>query len=180
MFRPLVDMEWCRGVPEFDVWFRVRILYLDKIPVCGPNHGKAASRPEVESVMPAKTRHRLDLNDEDSSHLSVASETFALPKSEVVRRLVRAAIEVGPALSNGNAVAIVELSGQIRAVGRNLAQVVRAINTGHAVRIAAFEPIFRGLHDRISALDGELTEMTVAYGSRLRRHAKLEIKAATG
>jgi hypothetical protein len=118
-------------------------------------------------------RHRLDLNDEDHRLLRAASAQFGLSQSEVTRRLIRAALDVGPALSRDNAQTVTELSSQIRAVGRNLAQVVKAINEGRAVRLEDARPIFEILHRRISAVDGELTNMTLAYGSGLRRAAQL-------
>ena len=118
-------------------------------------------------------RHRLDLDDEDHQLLLAASARFGLSQSEVTRRLIRAALDVGPALSHDNAQTVAELSSQIRAVGRNLAQVVKAINEGRAVRLEDARAIFEILHRRISAVDGELTAMTLAYGSGLRRAAKL-------
>jgi hypothetical protein len=118
-------------------------------------------------------RHRLDLDEADHRLLLAASAQFGLSQAEVARRLIRAAIDVGPALSRDNAETVAELSSQIRAVGRNLAQVVKAINAGRAVRLEEARPIFEILHRRISAVDGELTAMTLAYGSGLRRAAKL-------
>jgi hypothetical protein len=103
----------------------------------------------------------------------VASAQFGLSQREVTRRLIRAALDVGPALSRDNAETVAELSSEIRAVGRNLAQVVKAINEGRAVRLEDARPIFEILHRRISAVDSELTNMTLAYGSGLRRAAKL-------
>jgi hypothetical protein len=126
----------------------------------------------MEVVMGAK-RHRLDLDDDDHRLLVAASVQFGLSQAEVTRRLIRAALDVGPALSRDNAETVAELSSQIRAVGRNLAQVVKAINEGRAVRLGDVRPIFEILHRRISAADGELTNMTLAYGSGLRRAAKL-------
>jgi hypothetical protein len=126
----------------------------------------------MELAMTAK-RHRLDLDAEDHRLLLAASARFGLSQAEVTRRLIRAALDVGPALSRDNAETVAELSSQIRAVGRNLAQVVRAINEGRAVRLEDARPIFEILHRRISAIDGELTGMTLAYGSGLRRAAKL-------
>lgn len=118
-------------------------------------------------------RHRLDLDDDDYRLLLAVSVQFGLSQSEVTRRLIRAALDVGPALSRDNAATVAELSAQIRAVGRNLAQVVKAINEGRAVRLEDARPIFEILHRRISAVDGELTNMTLAYGSGLRRSARL-------
>ena len=118
-------------------------------------------------------RHRLDLDEEDHRLLVAAASEFGLSQSEVTRRLIRAAVNVGPALSRDNTETVTELSSQIRAVGRNLAQVVKAINEGRAVRLEDARPIFEILHRRISAIDGELTAMTLAYGSGLRSAAQL-------
>ena len=46
-----------------------------------------------------------------------------------------------------------------------------------AVRIEDTEPVWRGLHEVVAAINDELTEMTVAYGSKLRREAKLALPA---
>ena len=73
-------------------------------------------------------RHRLDLDDEDHRLLLAASVRFGLSQSEVTRRLIRAALDVGPALSQDKVQTVPELSSQIRAVGRNLAWVVKVIN----------------------------------------------------
>ena len=100
---------------------------------------------------------------------------FGLPKAEVVRRLIRASVQAGPALSTENTRAVVELARQVRMVGRNLSQVLRAIHRGQAVRIEDTEPVWRGLHDAVTAINEELTEMTVAYGSKLRGEAKLAL-----
>jgi hypothetical protein len=118
-------------------------------------------------------RHRLDLDEADHRLLVEASARLGLSQAEVTRRLIRAALDVGPALSRDNAETVAELSGQIRAVGRNLAQVVKAINEGRAVRLEDTRPIFEILHRRISAIDGELTAMTLAHGRDLRRAAQL-------
>lgn len=100
---------------------------------------------------------------------------FGLPKAEVIRRLIRASVQAGPALSADNTAVVVALSTQVRMVGRNLMQLLRAIHRGQAVRIEDTEDVWRELAAAISAIDRELTEMTLAYGSRLRRDAGLSI-----
>ena len=120
-----------------------------------------------------KPRLRTELSDADEARLQEAVALFGLPKAEVVRRLIRASVQSGPALSAENTVAVVDLAGQLRRVGRNLAQVLKAIHRGHAVRIEDTEPVWRGLYETFSAIDSELSEMTVAYGSKLRRNAGL-------
>jgi hypothetical protein len=115
------------------------------------------------------------LSDADEARLREAVALFGLPKAEVVRRLIRASVQAGPALSAENTRAVVELAQQVRMVGRNLSQVLRAIHRGQAMRIEDTEPVWRGLHDVVAAINDELTEMTVAYGSKLRRQAGLAL-----
>ena len=124
-----------------------------------------------------KPRLRTELSEADEQHLQQAAAMFGLPKAEVVRRLIRASVQAGPALSAENTQAVILLAGQVRMVGRNLMQVLRAIHRGQAVRIEDTEPVWLGLHQMVAAIDDELTEMTVAYGSKLRRAAGLSLPA---
>jgi hypothetical protein len=117
------------------------------------------------------------LSDADEARLQAAVALFGVPKAEVVRRLIRASVQAGPALSVENTRTVVELAQQVRMVGRNLSQVLRAMHRGQAVRIEDTEPVWRGLHDVVAAINDELTEMTVAYGSKLRRQAGLSLPA---
>lgn len=117
------------------------------------------------------------MSDADEARLQAAVALFGVPKAEVVRRLIRASVQAGPALSVENTRTVVELAQQVRMVGRNLSQVLRAMHRGQAVRIEDTEPVWRGLHDVVAAINDELTEMTVAYGSKLRRQAGLSLPA---
>jgi predicted component of type VI protein secretion system len=117
------------------------------------------------AVLPRrKPRLRTELSEADERRLL-----------EVVRRLIRASVQAGPALSSENTKAVVLLANQVRMVGRNLTQVLKAIHRGQAVRIEDTEAVWRGLHEVIAAINDELTEMTVAYGSKLRRAANLKL-----
>ena len=120
-----------------------------------------------------KPRLRTELSELDEQRLQEAVALFGLPKAEVVRRLIRASVQAGPALSAENTRAVVQLASQVR----NLSQVLRAIHRGQAVRIEDTEPVWRGLHEIVSAINDELTEMTVAYGSKLRREVRLTLPA---
>ena len=122
-----------------------------------------------------KPRLRTELSEADERRLAEAVALFGLPKAEVVRRLIRASVQAGPALSAENTKAVVALASQVRLVGRNLSQVLKAIHRGQAVRLDDTEAIWRGLHELIAAINDELTEMTLAYGSKLRREAKLSL-----
>ena len=122
-----------------------------------------------------KPRLRTELSEADERHLQEAVRLFGLPKAEVVRRLIRASVQAGPALSAENAKTMLELAAQVRAVGRNLSQVLRAIHRGQAVAIEDTEPVWRGLHGAIAGINDELTEIAVACGAKLRRGARLEL-----
>lgn len=127
-----------------------------------------------------KARLRTELSEADEARLVEAVALFGLPKAEVVRRLIRASVQAGPALSAENTKAVVALAAQVRMVGRNLSQVLKAIHRGQAVRIEDTEPVWRGLHEVVAAINDELTEMTVAYGSKLRREARLSLPEELG
>jgi len=132
--------------------------------------------PRAVRTLRRKPRLRTELSDADERHLQDAVALFGLPKAEVLRRLIRGSVQAGPALSAENTRAVVALGGQVRRVGRNLSQLLKAIHRGQAVRIEDTEAVWRGLHHVIAAINDELTEMTVAYGSKLRREAGLSLQ----
>ncbi len=119
---------------------------------------------------------RVEMSVADFELLERASAVFGVGKSDLVRRLVRASVEVGPALSTESLAHIEALAGQLRIVGRNLMQVLKAIHRGEAVGIAESEPVWRGLHELIEALDAELWcigEATTRQSVALREGAGL-------
>lgn len=120
---------------------------------------------------------RVEMSAVDFHLLEQASTLFGVGKSDLVRRLVRASVGVGPALSTENVAQIEDLAGQVRIVGRNLMQVLKAIHRGDAVGIAESEPVWRGLHELIEALDEELSslgEATTRQSAALRERAGLK------
>lgn len=124
------------------------------------------------------SRHRIDLNDLDFALLVEAAASFGLSKSETVRRLLRAALNIGPALSEENSQVVAGMAGQLRRVGLNLMQMLKAIHGGRAVQIEDSVEVWQVLHERISAMDKELSRMTEAYGVKLRRDVMVEQKTA--
>lgn len=124
------------------------------------------------------SRHRIDLNDLDFALLEEAAASFGLSKSETVRRLLRAALNIGPALSEENSQVVAGMAGQLRRVGLNLMQMLKAIHGGRAVQIEDSVVVWQVLHERISAMDKELSRMTEAYGVKLRRDMMVEQKTA--
>ena len=61
-----------------------------------------------------------ELSEADERRLVEAVALFGLPKAEVVRRLIRASVPAGPALSAENTKAVITLASQVHMVGRNL------------------------------------------------------------
>ena len=89
------------------------------------------------------------------------------------------ALALGPALSAQGSVRIEDLTGQVRIVGRNLMQVLRAIHRGEAVGIAETEPVWLGLQEMIAALDAELGRLVEGNGPALRERAALVARGVT-
>lgn len=131
---------------------------------------READREEKRSL-------RVELSAGDFELLEQASAVFGVRKSDLVRRLVRASVEVGPALSTESVAQIGDLAGQVRIVGRNLMQVLKAIHRGEAVGIAESEPVWRGLHELVEVLDAELSsfgEAATLQTASLRERAGLK------
>ena len=137
---------------------------------------RGKSREEDGAV---KRSLRVELSAADAEVLDAASELFGVGKSELVRRLVRASVDLGPALSAQGSVRIEDLTGQVRIVGRNLMQVLRAIHRGEAVGIAETEPVWLGLQEMIAALDAELGRLVEGNGPALRERAALVARGVT-
>jgi len=126
---------------------------------------------------------RVEMSAVDFELLGQASALFGVGKSDLVRRLVRASVEVGPALSTESVARIEDLAGQVRIVGRNLTQVLKAIHRGEAVGIAESAPVWRGLHDLIEVLDAELSSLGDAatrQSASLRARAGLQGSGSAG
>ena len=134
----------------------------------------------MKGPKPVSGQHsfRAQFSEDDIVVLDEACRVFDVSKSELVRRLVRASVDVGPALSAEGVERIEALTGQVRIVGRNLMQVLKAIHRGEAVGIAESEPVWRGLQEMISVLDVELTGLIEGNGVLLRERAGLAVVVA--
>lgn len=125
---------------------------------------------------------RVEMSAADFHLLEQTSALFGVGKSDLVRRLVRASVQVGPALSTEGVTRIEDLAGQVRIVGRNLMQVLKAIHRGDAVGIAESEPVWRGLHELIETLNAELStlgELAIHQSAALRERGELQASAST-
>ena len=126
-------------------------------------------KPEI-----AKHRVQADFTADDFARLEQACAMFGLGKSDLLRRLVRASIDVGPALSVENGKALAGTTRELRACGRNIAQIVKGINLGYAPQLADDKELFLATHRALSEINALVHEMTVAYGARVRRAAGLK------
>jgi hypothetical protein len=87
---------------------------------------------------------------------------------------VRASIDLGPALSVDNSKALAATTRELRACGRNIAQIVKGINLGYAPQLADDTELFIATHRALSEVNALVHEMTAAYGARFRRSAGLK------
>jgi hypothetical protein len=90
--------------------------------------------------------------------------------SEVVRRLVRAETGQLPVATEALRPAIVDMTDQLRRIGINFNQAVRAMNEGHAGHDEDLERALIAVGDLVRRFREELKAMTV--GSRKAREPK--------
>ena len=114
---------------------------------------------------------------EDFAHLEAACLVFGIGKSELVRRLIRASVDIGPALSLEDGKKLAPIGKELRAIGRNIAQIVKGINLGYAPQLTDSEELFRTVYLTLAQMNATIQTMIVAYGSRLRRGAGLKALA---
>jgi len=90
---------------------------------------------------------------------------FGIGKSELVRRLIRASVDIGPALSLEDGNKLAPIGKELRAIGRNIAQIVKGINLGYAPQLADSEELFRTVYLTLAQMNATIQTMIVAYGS---------------
>lgn len=135
----------------------------------------ASSKAGVER---ADKAFRLRASPADLAQLEKAAQMFGVKRSVLIRKLVRAAADAGPAISADAAVALLQQVRETRAIGRNLAQVLKAINAGYAVQLADLAPTIVAIADHILLLDEAIVGMTEGYGARVRALARLRLREA--
>jgi hypothetical protein len=114
------------------------------------------------------------LAPEDFAHLEAACLVFGIGKSELVRRLIRASLDIAPALSLEDGKKLAPIGKELRAIGRNIAQIVKGINLGYAPQLTESEELFRTVYLTMAQMNATIQNMIVAYGSRLRRGTGLK------
>lgn len=118
-------------------------------------------------------RYRVDLNLETSELLDQATALFDLSRCEFLRRIIKAAMEAGPALSAENSQIVISLAYQIRMVGHNLDQLLHAIHANRAVGMNDLIPVLEAISPLVKSVETEIRSMTTAYSLRLRAAAEL-------
>ncbi|WP_330085244.1 hypothetical protein [Methylocystis iwaonis] len=129
-------------------------------------------RPRKPDI--GKHRVQVDFSPDDFVRLEQACAIFGLGKSDLLRRLVRASIDVGPALSVENGEALAATTRELRACGRNIAQILKGINLGYAPQLSDDKELFVATHRALAEISALVHEITIACGSRLRRAAGLK------
>lgn len=113
------------------------------------------------------------LSRDESLLFRAFCEENGLTPSEVLRRLAREAAGFGPTYDGDTRDAIVEYARQLRAIGVNLNQIARVLNSGRT-------PDFPTLHAGIGRLSKEIVVQSEDYASlcvRARKRARMLIGA---
>ena len=126
-------------------------------------------RGELPRRKPAerKSRYQTVLSEADSACLAATAKRMGLPRAEVVRRLIRASATLEPALSVTESAEIEGLRQQVRRAGINLSELLKAVRSGRAVRLADSAPVWRELFAAIVDVEERLSRLSGAYGVRL-------------
>jgi hypothetical protein len=121
-----------------------------------------------------KKQVHLFLSDNDVAVLVDMEDRFGLNRSEIIRRLVRAAHGHGPMLTAEDSQTIIQLSHQLRRLGANLYNLLCALRDGFAVSDEEGAELWHGLYQHLLMVDEEINKMAMSHGLRLRRSARLE------
>ncbi|TPM90638.1 plasmid mobilization relaxosome protein MobC [Mesorhizobium sp. B2-1-3A] len=130
-----------------------------------------AQKPAVKS---ASRRYgevtHIRFSADELAGLKAIAEREGSTISEVVRRLVRAEAGHLPVASEALRPAIVDMTDQLRRVGVNFNQVVRAMNDGRVAHDEDLEEALIAVGELVRQFREELKAMTV--GSRKAREAR--------
>ena len=120
---------------------------------------KATKRSEVIHVR---------LTEEERVRFSALCEPDNLPVSEAVRRLMREAAGLGPTFEGDVAEKIGVLMQQLKAIGVDLSEAVRAINVGNAPDAAAMRATFEGFAETLWEVEGFYRSLCAVARERRR------------
>ena len=120
-------------------------------------------------------RHRIDFSPADHALLVEAADLFGLNRSEVMRRLLRGAMQVGPAMSAENDQQFAAATKMLRALGLEIKRMQIVLKSGVAVDFDETEAVWAAIVEQVVMLTNAMTTIVVSYGIRLREAARLEI-----
>jgi hypothetical protein len=107
------------------------------------------------------------LNDqEDQALVRLAGTLGAKTRSRVVRKLIRDALGLGPDLLKDDLNSFREAARHVSAVGRNINQIARAINSGQIEGLALDPQLFQLVVGHIKALENELRTLILRSRNR--------------
>ena len=124
-----------------------------------------------------RVRHPVDIGATDYALLTEAAQLFGHDRSEVVRRLLRGAMQVGPAMSAENDQRFAAATKVVRALGLEIKRMQIVLKSGVAVEFEETEAVWAAIFEQVAGLDDEMTAIVVSYGIRLREAADLTIPA---
>ena len=114
-----------------------------------------------------------------SWELKTALERFAAEKgvsvSEIIRRLADEAVGAGPSLFPDEVTAMKHLRGELKAIGRNLNQVARKVNSGEVLADPLDAEALRTVMARVEEVAQHLQAMSTSRRGRrniLRRRLR--------
>ena len=90
-------------------------------------------------------------------------------ESEALRRFVRSSVGFGPVFGPEASAAVKDLTRQIRAIGVNINQAVRAMNAG-------LVPDSAPLREQMTQIQGGLTDMAALYDGFCARQRKVAVE----
>jgi antitoxin component of RelBE/YafQ-DinJ toxin-antitoxin module len=120
---------------------------------------KAIKRSEVIHVR---------LTEEERARFADLCAPGDLPVSEAVRRLMREAAGLGPTFEGEVAEKIDGLTQQLKAIGVDLSEAVRAINVGKAPEAVAMRTTFEGFAEMLWEVEGFYRSLCAVARERRR------------
>ncbi|MGJ0620471.1 MAG: plasmid mobilization relaxosome protein MobC [Methylocystis sp.] len=115
-------------------------------------------------------------DDEEAEAFLAFCKARNLTSGEALRRMMRAAGDMGPTFDGEGRAEVVELTRQVRAIGVNLNQAVHHMNAGNAFPGENVQAWLIEAHGIMRALDGLFSSLT----QRARRRAETALEKGAG
>ena len=96
------------------------------------------------------------LNENEHRALEIIQQKLQTTRSRLLRKVIRELIGMGPDLLPQEWMAFEKLAYQLAAVGRNLNQFVRAVNSGKAAMTSEDRTLVEGVQDQVDLIKKEI------------------------